>query len=83
MGDGEVWRRWETSTRYYVVLLHRDLLGDWVLTVAHGGRSNNLGALVHRAVGSREAGIVALENIAKTRKRHGYIPQPSANRVGL
>lgn len=43
MGDGEMWRRWETSTRYYVVLLHRDLLGDWVLTVAHGGRSNNLG----------------------------------------
>ena len=50
MGDGEVWRRWETSTRYYVVLLHRDLLGDWVLTVAHGGRSNNLGALVHRGL---------------------------------
>lgn len=77
MGDGEVWRRWETSTRYYEVVLHQDLLGDWVLSVSHGGRGSNLGALVHRAVGSLEAGMVALETIAKTRKRHGYLLQAS------
>lgn len=64
--------KWATSTRYYTVALHQDLLEDWVLTIAFGGRSNRLGSLKHRAVVSKEAGLVELEAIAKTRKKRGY-----------
>lgn len=64
--------KWETSTRYYTVVLQRDLLSDWVLTIAYGGRGNRLGTLMHRAVASKEAGLAELEAIAKTRNKHGY-----------
>ncbi len=82
MEDAVISRRWETSTRYYLAVLQRDLLGDWVLTVAHGGRNNRLGAIAHRAVGSRASGIALLDAIAKTRKKHGYLAYQGAGDVG-
>lgn len=36
--EAEAHMHWESETRYYTVVLHRDLLEDWVLTIAHGGR---------------------------------------------
>ena len=73
MEEAEVvcWR-WEAETRYYSAVLHRDLLGDWVLSVAHGGRGNRLGALVHRPVGSLDAGMLALQQIGITREKRHY-----------
>jgi hypothetical protein len=70
--EAEAHMRWESETRYYTVVLHRDLLEDWVLTIAHGGRGNRLGALMHRAVTSKEAGLEEMKAISKTRKKHGY-----------
>lgn len=70
--EAEAHMRWESETRYYTVVLHRDLLEDWVLTIAHGGRGNRLGALIHRAVASKEAGLEEIKAISKTREKHGY-----------
>lgn len=68
----EVHMRWESEARYYTVLLHQDLLEDWVLKIAYGGRGNRLGALVHKAVATKEAGLAEIASIAGTRERHRY-----------
>ena len=70
---GPVLTRWESATRYYAVTLQRDLLGDWVLTIARGGKANRLGVVLHKAVASRDAGVLELEVIDRRRRRRGYL----------
>lgn len=64
--------RWESQTRYYLVKLHQDLLGDWVLTTAHGGRKSERGALRIKFVETMEKGLKEIQSIHKKRIRHGY-----------
>ena len=68
--------RWETSSRYYEVRLVRDLLQDWVLIVARGGRANRLGALRTLFVSSEEEGMKKLATLEKVRTRRGYVRVP-------
>ena len=68
--------RWETSTRYYEVRLMRDLLQDWVLVVARGGKTNRLGALRTLFVSSEEEGMKMIETLEKVRTRRGYVRVP-------
>ena len=35
--------RFEKDTRYYVIRLEKDLLGDWVITVCNGRIKSRLG----------------------------------------
>jgi predicted DNA-binding WGR domain protein len=65
--------RWETATRYYAVVLQQDLLGDWVLTVARGGKRNRLGAVKHKMVSSRVAGELEIEKLDRRRRARGYV----------
>jgi hypothetical protein len=73
---GPVLMRWESATRYYAVTLQRDLLGDWVLTIARGGRTNRLGAVLHKMVADRDAGALVLEVIDRRRRKRGYLRVP-------
>ena len=41
--------RLETDTRYYKIFLQQDLLGDWVVTCAYGGKGSNRGQVKHFA----------------------------------
>jgi hypothetical protein len=68
--------RWETSTRYYEVRLVRDLLQDWVLIVARGGKTNRLGALRTLFVSSEAEGMKIIEAMEKVRIRRGYVRVP-------
>ncbi len=72
MSHESVTIRWESATRYYTAVLHRDLLDDWVLTVARGGRRNRLGRVEHKVVASREQGLAELEALDRKRTRRGY-----------
>lgn len=65
--------RWETETRYYAVVLELDLLGDWVLTVARGGRRNRLGKVQHKMMANREAGEREIERLDRRRRARGYL----------
>jgi hypothetical protein len=78
-GGGEAMMRvrWETSSRYYEVRLVRDLLQDWVLIVARGGRANRLGALRTLFVSSEEEGIKKIATLEKVRTRRGYVRVPA------
>lgn len=68
----EVTARWETATRYYIAVLQVDLLGDWIVTTANGGRRSRLGNVRTKYVGTLEQGLKLVESIHKTRIRHGY-----------
>ena len=68
----DTWWRWESPTRYYLAWLHRDLLGDWVLSRWWGGLANRRGGQRHEPVASPTDAEIRLQDIAKTRLRHGY-----------
>lgn len=63
--EGECAVRWESPTRYYWARLHRDLLGDWVVSGCYGGRFN-------RRVSSYTDGLSEIRTIDRLRLRHGY-----------
>jgi len=66
-------RRWETPTRYYMVSLHLDLLGDVVLMSANGGKYNRLGQLNTLAVPTWGDGLKAIEAIDQRRRKRHYV----------
>ena len=79
--------RWESSTRYYVAELRQDLLGDWVVDTARGGRRSNLGATRTLFVKTAAEGTKVLAAIHKLRTRHGYatvapVSLPAGKRKG-
>jgi predicted DNA-binding WGR domain protein len=76
-GGGETMQvRWETASRYYEVRLERDLLDDWVLLVARGGRWSRLGALQTIFVLDEAEGLRKIEKLHKVRRRRGYVEVP-------
>jgi hypothetical protein len=75
-GEATMRVRWETSNRYYEVRLVRDLLQDWVLIVARGGKTNRLGALRTLFVSSEAEGMKIIETMEKVRIRRGYVRVP-------
>ncbi len=66
--------RWENDERgrYYVVHLHRDLLGDWCLTRVWGRKGSSLGRTRHDVVESEQAGRELIKKIAVRRRQRGY-----------
>jgi predicted DNA-binding WGR domain protein len=66
--------RWENEARgrYYLVYLHRDLLGDWQLTRVWGRKGSALGQTRHDMVDSEQAGREMIKKIAIRRKQRGY-----------
>ncbi len=72
-GRSSLYARWESPHRYFVAKVHADIFGEWVISVARGGRRNNLGAPFTKPVESIEAGERALERIDVVRRRRGYV----------
>jgi hypothetical protein len=60
--------------RYYSVYLDLDLFGHWVLTKAWGGLNSHRGQVRKVCVGSKEAGLQAIQALDKRRKKRGYCP---------
>ncbi|MGH8548153.1 MAG: hypothetical protein ACRERU_06040 [Methylococcales bacterium] len=68
--------RWQKETchgyRYYHVLLHQDLLGQWNLTRIWGGSLRQAGRVRQHILESRDQGLRVLKEISKRRKVRGY-----------
>lgn len=64
--------RWETATRYYIAVLQVDLLGDWIVTTANGGRKSRLGNVRTKYVETMEQGLSLVDSIHKMRIWYGY-----------
>lgn len=65
-------RRWESATRYYVVVVQQNLFGDWELVQVWGGRRNALGRVRCVPVSSYLDGLAALERVGRVRARRSY-----------
>ena len=64
--------RWERKDgRYYIADVEQDLLGDWIVVRAWGGKLNK-GRLSRTPVSTLEEGREALLEIEQRRLKHGY-----------
>lgn len=66
--------RWEKASRYYQVILQKDLLGSWCLTRVWGLRNSPLGQVKHLPLASYQEGIDKVSEIEKTRLKCDYRP---------
>jgi hypothetical protein len=64
--------RWESARRYYKAHLFEDLLGDWVVVRAWGGKFNRLGGTSTEQVGGVEEGRALLKQISAEREKRRY-----------
>ena len=74
----ELRHRWIKSTRYYEVLLHQDLWGDWIVTRVWGRRGSPLGRVRHQPCGSYAEGLERVRDVRERRARRGYAPTEPA-----
>jgi len=65
--------RWEKDTRYYKVILQKDLLGSWCLTRVWGKRNSALGQVKHLPLPNYQEGIVKIAEIEKVRLQRDYL----------
>ena len=69
------------KARYYQVFLDQDLFGDWTLIKVWGCIGSNRGRMHSTAVGSHEAGVELVDEIARRRTRRGYLFATKGGRV--
>jgi hypothetical protein len=73
--QGQRWINAEKA-RYYRVVLEQDLFGTWSLIACWGGLHSRRGGMRVTALASLDAGIAALDGIAKRRRQRGYMIVP-------
>ncbi len=64
--------RFEKGTRYYIIILDRDLFDDWVLTIANGRIGTKLGRVRTLAFPSFTDAFNQFCITTKTREKRGY-----------
>lgn len=64
--------RFEKGTRYYTIILDRDLFDDWVITVANGRIGTKLGRVRTLAFPSFTDAFNQFFTAAKLRAKRGY-----------
>ena len=65
--------RFEKGTRYYTVILDKDLFNDWVITIANGRIGTKLGRIRKIAHTSFADACNQFHNVTKTRTKRGYL----------
>lgn len=65
--------RWQKGiSRYYRILIYRDLLNDWILTCIWGGVQTRLGNFKHTTLQNLQEGLDFVEDMKKRRHSRGY-----------
>lgn len=65
--------RWQKGiSRYYRILIYRDLLNDWILTCIWGGVQTRLGNFKHTTLQNLQEGFAFVEDMKIRRKQRGY-----------
>ena len=75
MPESGIWR-WihPHKRRWYLLLLHQDLFGDWVLLRAWGGLDSRRGGERKEILDDIGNAERLVKEIRRTRLRHGYRP---------
>jgi predicted DNA-binding WGR domain protein len=65
---------WENpnNNRYYIAVLQRDLLQDWVLSLCNGRKGTKRGRLRYRVCHTEAEGLKFIEKLKNVRNKHGY-----------
>jgi predicted DNA-binding WGR domain protein len=66
-------RRWQTATRYYSAWVQCDLLGQWQLVRAWGGRGSRLGNAIVVPANDQAQALQMMADQAKRRMRRHYV----------
>lgn len=64
--------RFEKNTRYYSLILDKDLFNDWVLTIINGRINTQLGQIRKVAFKSYNDALKQIEEISLKRHKRGY-----------
>lgn len=72
LNEKYLFARFEKGTRYYNVILDKDLFDDWVITIANGRIGTKLGRVRKIAFTCFEDAFGQFENTTKTRIKRGY-----------
>lgn len=64
--------RWEKGQDYYLVHVHQDMFGDWLVTRVWGIRGTQYGGLKHTLVSSPEAAAVLVEDVRHIQESRGF-----------
>ena len=72
----EQYRRWNNlkNGRSYIAYIHLDMLNDWAITCAWGGKDRRPSRIKHIDCDSFEQAMLMLNDIEKKRLDHGYEP---------
>jgi len=65
--------RFEKGTRYYTVILDKDLFDDWVITIANGRIGTKLGRIRKIAFPCFLDACTQFQNASKIRTKRGYL----------
>jgi hypothetical protein len=61
------------TTRYYRILLSKDMFDDWVLTKVWGGINKATGRVVHLPCETLETAMLRVQQLVKIRLKRGYL----------
>jgi predicted DNA-binding WGR domain protein len=62
----------QEKARYYKIILHRDILNDWILTCAWGSKNSRLGNHSHTKINNKNDAELFIKNMIIKRKKRGY-----------
>jgi predicted DNA-binding WGR domain protein len=62
---------WTKKTRYYRIILHQDLFGDWIITRVWGRIGTKMGMAKAHAI-SYQDGLKLIAELCKVRQYRGY-----------
>ena len=67
-----LYTRYETPTRYYKIYLQQDLLEDWIVTCAYGGKNSKLGQVKSFPYPTYDEALKKFKAISAKRQQRKY-----------
>lgn len=64
--------RWEKDQDYYLVYVHQDMFGDWLVTRVWGLTGTQYGGMKHTLVASPEEAAVLVDDVRHIQESRGF-----------
>lgn len=73
--------RWEKDQDYYLVHVHQDMFGDWLVTRVWGQTGTQYGGLKHTLVNSPEEAAILVDDVRHIQESRGFHKVLEANKT--
>ncbi|WP_114416212.1 WGR domain-containing protein [Marinospirillum perlucidum] len=64
--------RWEKGQDYYLVHVHQDMFGDWLVTRVWGLTGTQYGGIKHTLVNSPEEAAILVDDVRHIQESRGF-----------